>query len=47
MVKEMKPLFGAILVLLGIAAVATAGAGYLIDQARREAEREARIQSHT
>jgi hypothetical protein len=37
---------GAILVLLGIAAVAVAGAGYLIDQQRQQIEREVRIRPY-
>jgi hypothetical protein len=37
---------GAILVLLGIAAVAVAGAGYLIDQQRQQIEREVRTRSY-
>ena len=39
----MRPLIGAILFLLGIATVAVAGAGYLIEEQRREVEREARV----
>ena len=42
----MSSTIGAILVLLGIAAAAVAGAGYLIDQQRREIEREAKIQPY-
>jgi hypothetical protein len=36
----------AILVLLGIAGVAVAGAGYLIDKERQQIEREVRIRAY-
>lgn len=39
----MRPIFRAILVLLGIGAVAVAGAAYLIDEATRQAEQEAKV----
>ena len=39
----MRPIFIAILGLLGIAAVAVAGAAYLIDEATKQAEQEAKI----
>jgi hypothetical protein len=39
----MKPIYGAILVLLGVAGVAVAGAAYLIEEARKQAEQEAKI----
>lgn len=42
----MPSSIGAILVLLGIAAAAVAGAGYLIDQQRQQIEREVRIRSY-
>jgi len=42
----MNSLTLAILVLLGIAGVAVAGAGYLIEQQRREIEREVRIRPY-
>jgi hypothetical protein len=41
----MKPIYVAILGLLGIAAVCVTGATYLIDEARKQAEQEARIYS--
>jgi hypothetical protein len=42
----MASITAAILVLLGIAAVAVAGAGYLIDQQRQQIEREVRIRPY-
>ena len=39
----MRPIFVAILGLLGIAALAVGGAAYLIDEARRQAEQEAKV----
>jgi formate-dependent nitrite reductase membrane component NrfD len=42
----MDSVIGAILVLLGIAAVAVAGAGYLIERQREEIEREVRIRCY-
>jgi len=43
----MRPLIGAILFLLGIASLAVAGAGYLIEEQRREIEREARALAYS
>jgi len=39
----MRAIYVAILGLLGIAAVAVTGAAYLIEEARKQAEQEARI----
>lgn len=39
----MRPIFKAILALLGIAALAVGGAAYLIEEARKQAEQEAKI----
>ena len=40
---EMRPIYIAILALLGIAAAAIAGAAYLTEKAREEIEKEAKI----
>ena len=39
----MRPIYIAILALLGIAAAAIAGAAYLTEKAREEIEKEAKI----
>jgi hypothetical protein len=39
----MRPIYVAILGLLGIAAFAVAGAAYLVEEARKQAEQEAKI----
>jgi hypothetical protein len=41
----MKPIYVAILGLLGIAAVCVTGAAYLIDEAQKQAQQEAAIYS--
>jgi formate-dependent nitrite reductase membrane component NrfD len=42
----MSSTIAAILFLLGIAAVAVAGAGYLIDQERQQIEREVKVRAY-
>ncbi len=39
----MRPIFAAILGLLTVASVCVAGAAYLIDEATKQAEQEAKI----
>jgi len=39
----MKPIYIAILGLLGVAAVCVTGAAYLVEEARKQVEQEAKI----